>query len=280
MENIRIKYPERLKKKIDKFRKDNAKGFHVVADFDATLTPYSVEGKKMPSSYSYINEGGYLGKEFNELTSAMYKKYYPIEISLTIPQEEKNRKMIEWWTKYWNLFIEYGLDKNMINDIIKKVQLRKNCLIFLDTLKEENIPLLIFSAGIGDIIREYLRSIDKFSPNLQVISNLLEFDKDGKAIRYDEDHIIHTFNKNEVQVKDHPYHKEIEKRKNVILLGDQIGDLNMAEGMPHDCIIKIGFLNAHVGELFEKYSEEFDVVILNDDSMDYINRLLKEIIKK
>lgn len=41
--------------------------------------------------------------------------------------------------------------------------------------------------------------------------------------------------------------QELTGRSNVILLGDSTGDAKMADGVPHDTILKIGFLNTNVG---------------------------------
>ena len=43
-------------------------------------------------------------------------------------------------------------------------------------------------------------------------------------------------------------------------------------------LIKIGFLNEEIDKLKDIYKKSFDAVILNDGSMDYVNKLLKEII--
>lgn len=37
------------------------------------------------------------------------------------------------------------------------------------------------------------------------------------------------------------------------MLGDSTGDAKMADGVPHDTILKIGFLNASVGEVSINY---------------------------
>ena len=60
--------------------------------------------------------------------------------------------------------------------------------------------------------------------------------------------MIHTFNKNECSIHKSDYFQKLEKRENLILLGDSTGDLRMAEGAKH-CknILKIGFLNDKVG---------------------------------
>ncbi|MBU1349747.1 hypothetical protein KJ978_03455, partial [Patescibacteria group bacterium] len=45
----------------------------------------------------------------------------------------------------------------------------------------------------------------------------------------------------------------------------------------YDNLIKIGFLNENVKENLEEYKKNYDVVILNDGSMEYVNDLLNEI---
>ena len=60
--------------------------------------------------------------------------------------------------------------------------------------------------------------------------------------------LIHTFNKNKSAIHKSDYFNSIKHRHNIILLGDSIGDLSMAEGA-HNAqnILKIGFLNDKVG---------------------------------
>jgi len=53
----------------------------------------------------------------------------------------------------------------------------------------------------------------------------------------------------------------------------------MIEGFDYDNLIKIGFLNENVEANLEYYKDNYDIIILNDSSLGYINRLLKEIIK-
>ncbi|NOQ38575.1 hypothetical protein GQ472_06845, partial [archaeon] len=69
-------------------------------------------------------------------------------------------------------------------------------------------------------------------------------------------------------------------RKNVILLGDSIEDIKMVKGIDYDNIIKIGFLNENQEKSLEAYKRNFDVVILNDSGMGYVNSLLGDILDK
>ena len=51
----------------------------------------------------------------------------------------------------------------------------------------------------------------------------------------------------------------------------------MAEGIPHEVVLKVGFLNDKVEQLLPKYKEIYDVIVTNDGSMDVVVELLKEI---
>lgn len=53
----------------------------------------------------------------------------------------------------------------------------------------------------------------------------------------------------------------------------------MVQGFDYENLIKIGFLNDKIGENLEYYKKNFDVVILNDGSLEFINSLLKDLIK-
>jgi 5'-nucleotidase len=132
------------------------------------------------------------------------------------------------------------------------------------------------SAAPGDMLIEYLKENGLLFPNVYVISNLYEFDKNGKAIKIQEP-IIHTFNKTEVSLKEYPVYKEIKPRTNVILLGDSVRDIGMIEGFPYKTLLKIGFLNENVEQDLADFKKNFDIILLNDIDMDYVNHLAKEI---
>ena len=50
----------------------------------------------------------------------------------------------------------------------------------------------------------------------------------------------------------------------------------MVEGFKYDNIIKIGFLNQYDENQLKHYKENFDVVILNDLDMFFVNNLVRE----
>lgn len=276
MQNIHISNPEQLQKKIAQFNKNN---FHLVADFDGTLTKAFIDGKKVFSSYAYVRNKNYLGNEFSKISTQLKDHYRPIEFDPKVSQEEKNQKMEEWWTKHYELLIKHGMSLDIIKEILKteKIELRQGYQEFFSLIKKNKIPFLVFSAGFGNLIQEFFKSKNLLSPQTHIISNFITFDQTGKAVSYTRP-LIHSFSKKEVQIQKFPYEKEITQKSNVILIGDTLGDTRMCQGTKHETTIKIGFLNENVQELFDSYTQAYDILILNDGSLDYVNNLLKEII--
>ena len=58
---------------------------------------------------------------------------------------------------------------------------------------------------------------------------------------------------------------------------DSLGDIDMAKGIEHKTMLKIGFLNKDIEENKDIYEKNFDVVILNDGPMDFVVSLIKNI---
>jgi len=280
MENVHVVDEQLLEKKVQKIRQDGSDKFHVVSDFDRTLTPAFIHGQKAHTGIAQIREGGYLTPDYAGRAFALYDKYHPIEISKDISLEVKKQKMLEWWQTHLKLMIECGLNKGVIDDITnkKKIRPREGSFQLFNILKKHDIPLIIFSAGKGDLIEGYLESGNKRYKNIRIIANFYDYDEKGIVKGY-KSNIIHSFNKNEGQLRESDHFKNIKHRKNVLLLGDSLGDVNMLQGIDHDAIIKVGFLNDRVEELFDSYRKVYDIVITNDSPMHFVNELLAKILE-
>lgn len=284
MKDIIISNKKELDEKIKKFVSDGKEKFHVLADFDRTLTKCFINKKKTSSIISQLRREGrkYLTDDYAKQAHALFDEYHPIEINPDLSIEEKAPKMYEWWKKHKELLIKCGFDKKTIiqavNEIIEDNSLvfRKKSEDFFKLLKQNKIPLIIMSSSLEDLITEFMKQKEVLSDNVHVISNAFEFDENGKAIKIER--IIHVFNKHEMSIKHLPIYDDLLERKNVLLLGDSLGDLGMIKGFDYDEIIRIGFLNENVEGNLEKYKESFDIVIINDSDMNYVNELLNEII--
>ena len=242
MPNILIPNPQHLQELIEKIAQDGKEHFHVIADFDRTLTTAFIDGKPTSALTSIFEEECHLGPEFGKKAKELFNTYYPQEIDLAIPLEKKKELMTEWRTRTFALMLETGITRDMIKQTMKsgKIKFRPGYEIFFDLLNDNNIPLLIFSAsGLGyDGIYYGLEHNDKLYENINIISNAFVRNEQGQGIAVREP-IIHSFNKGETVVHDLPVYEDIKKRKNVILLGDSVGDANMADGFDYKNIIKI-----------------------------------------
>lgn len=269
---------ERIKRKISQA---GSNILHVITDFDRTLTKNFVDGKEVPSVISILRDGNYLTKNYSAKAHALFDKYHPIEINLNISFEEKKKAMHEWWASHYQLLMESGLNKKDIEAVVNsnKIKLREGVLEFIDLLHEHNIPLVIMSSsglGIGSISM-FFEKQGKLYKNIHIISNDFEWDGDGNMIKIKEP-IIHSMNKDETSVKNFPkIFKVTKNRKNILLLGDTLEDVNMIAGFDYDNIIKIGFLNKKIEENLEAYKQNYDIVILRDSDIFYINKLLKKL---
>jgi len=280
--NIIILNPKRLERLKKAILKKGKERLHILSDFDRTLTYAFVKGEKVPSLISILRSSGkYLGKDYAERANALYEKYHPIEINLKLPFQKRKKAMEEWWRTHFELLIKSGLNKKHLKEVAKspKIKFRKGALEFFDILYKYKIPLVIMSSsGLGgDVILEVLKERKKLYSNIYIVSNAFIWDKRGQAIKVKEP-IIHTLNKDEAILKHFSFYPKIKNRKNILLLGDSLEDIKMIEGFKYDNLIKIGFLNESIRENLEEYKKTFDILILNDSSMNYVNLLLKEII--
>jgi len=252
------------KEKLDriKLEKDN---FYVVADFDKTLT----DGNSF-STWEVLCKSGIADEEYSKKRKELYNQYRPIEIDTTIPEDEKMRHMEDWWKKHVHLFYEYNLKEDILKQAIKKVDLkyRKGAEEFLFKMKESNVPVVIISAGIGNIILDFLEETKTDYDNIEIVSNFIKFTEG--IIDTFEGKIIHSFNKNIVNVSE-----DIKNdRKYILLLGDTTGDIKMVDEEKLNDTITVGFLDENIEESLQYYNNIFDIVITKNGTYDELSEIL------
>jgi 5'-nucleotidase len=279
MGETRIRDPTEVERKLAAIRKGGASQLHVVSDFDRTLTKAFERGERVHGAVALLREHAYLTPDYPERAFALYDHYHPIEVDERIPVSERARKMGEWWDKALALMVGCGMSLSVVEDIVEKdlVVYREGALGLLGALHERNIPVLVFSAALGDIIRLSLKRKGCLYPNVHIISNFFDYDKDGKVRGYASKSFVHAFNKDESQLRGTPYERAIAGRGNVLVLGDSIADRHMVDGMRHDTVLSVGFLNEKEEELLPAFSREYDAVITGDGPMDYALGVVKTV---
>ncbi|MFH1030501.1 MAG: hypothetical protein V1770_04545 [bacterium] len=262
--------------------KDGVEKLQVLADFDKTLTSCFVDGKKIVSLISILRDEHYLTPDYSEKAHALYNKYHPYEMDPNLSLEEKKKLMHEWWKTHYDLLIKSGLSKDDLKKVANsQISFRSGALEFFKILDKLNIPLIILSAaGLGaETISLYLERFNIHYKNIHVVSNEFIWGDDGKVAGVREP-IIHNFNKDYTSVKKFTFYDEIKNRRNVILLGDSISDTMMLNGYEYDKVMKIGFLSddAEDESVQLLYEKAFDVLVLDDGPMDFVNELLGSLV--
>ncbi len=268
---------EAIKEKIIYGGLDN---LHIIADFDRTMTKaFDSSGNKVVSTISHLREKHYIDESYSKKAKDLFSKYHPIEMDVNISEENKRKAMNKWWNEHFDILIESGLNKKHLKQIVNEgnIEFRDGVLEFLDILNDKKIPLIIMSSnGVGDCIEMQLEKHKRNYQNIYIITNTYNWDKDGNAISVKKP-IIHVMNKTETTVKHLSCYNEIKQRKNVLLLGDGLGDVGMIEGFNYDNLLKIGFLNYSIDESLNKFKENFDVLITNDGNFSVINDFLQSL---
>ncbi len=276
---IIISNPELLQNTITKIKADGAGQLHLLADFDYTLTHAYKNGERIRSLMGVMRQSGYLGAQFIKDGEARVAKYHPIEINYNLSLAERTQYMREWWDVTHGDIMKYGLTQTMLDKICAEYPLnfRDGVKQFFSKLHTANVPIVIMSAAPADMIARYIKQLDSVYNNVHIVANWYIFDNDGKMIGVKEP-IIHSLNKYETTLEHLPIFSEIQKRPNVILIGDSIDDIGMVTGFDYKNLIKIGFYNQPTDEHLSKYQDNFDVVITGDGDMNFVNELLNKVI--
>ena len=149
----------------------NSKNTYIVMDFDRTITSNE-------SQDSWDIAGKFLGKEMKEEMDILYKKFRPIELDYTINIDDKTKAMVQWYDSCMMLYSKYNLTKDKLIKSVKKGKIifRKGAKEFLINAYKKNIPIIILSAGIGNVIEEFLIQEKCYFENIYIISNFIKFD--------------------------------------------------------------------------------------------------------
>lgn len=248
----------------------NKENVYLVIDFDHTLT-----SKKSDDSWEI--SGSLLGKEFAKDMNELYQKYGLIELDDKIAIKEKEKSMVEWYEKCMDLYYKYHLTQEKLKKSVENGNLiyRDGAEVFLKKAHQENIPVIILSAGIGNVIELFLKQTNCYFDNIYIISNFMEFDKDGDVKEFDNTKMIHTLNKTMKGKLSEKYIKKIKDKTYKILIGDLKEDEKMVEQKEWGTTLKIGILEQKVEERLKVYQKTFDVVLIGEDAtFDILNKIV------
>lgn len=238
----------------------NKDNFYVLIDFDRTLT----KGNSV-SCWRVLYYSDLLGNDFQEKYDKIHDKTFPNENE---SKELKKRAYSERFEEYMELLKQKGLNDEIIKKAVQKtdLQLRDGAKEFLNKMYEANVPVIIISCSIGNVLIEFLKYNNCYYDNVHVYANY--YNNNGNHICN-----VTPYNKNEIAfsqaIKD-----KIKDRYNVLLLGDIIDDINMIEQNRLDSAITVGFLDNKVAENLKAYQENFDIVLTDNSSFKELEEIL------
>uniref|UniRef100_A0A8C6VUZ4 5'-nucleotidase n=2 Tax=Nothobranchius furzeri TaxID=105023 RepID=A0A8C6VUZ4_NOTFU len=277
---VHMRDPERVEQIICGLIKGGASKLQIITDFDMTISKFAVNGKRCPTCHNVIDNCKLVTEEGRQKLLQLKHKYYPIEIDPHLSMEEKFPFMVEWYFKSHSILVEQRLEKDKLPEVVREsdVALREGFEQFFDRLHQHNVPVFIFSAGLGDVLEEIISQAGVYHSNIKVVSNFMDFDDSG-VIKGFKGELIHVYNKHDGALRSTEYFKQLRDNSNIILLGDSMGDLSMADGVPNvEHILKIGFLNDKVEERLDNYMDSYDIVLVKDETLEVPNAILQKVL--
>ena len=252
------------KEKLEQFKKSN--NFFAIIDFDRTLT-----SGESDASLGIIPK--FLGGKCLEERIKTYNHYRPLELDYTIEKEEKRKIMKEWATKTFTLLSKYLVSEKIIDDSLQNanLKLRDGVKGFLHNLYEKNIPVVIMSAGVGNLIKRFLEKEGVLYDNILLISNFFEFKENKTYI--DTEKLMASSNKDYSKIpKD--VRKILDKKDGILLCGDIVEDIRMIDNKQRNKTLAIGFLDHNVENNLEIYNNNFDIVLADNETFDAVKEIL------
>ena len=240
----------------------------VITDFDETLTLPQANGETV-SLMSILRARDYLSPTVTKKLYQHRSYYHPLEKNPQMSRLEKVPLMEEWFQKVFQTLGKGGLTQTMIEQVARDpvIELRPQAAAFLRLMAEQHIPVIICSAsGLGgNAIPVFLRDRGLLTDNITIVSNQLIFDKHGHFQKAAQP-LVTSVNKNGKIFLDYGFYQKNSK-KECLLLGDSLDDVNMADGLCFDKLLKIAFTDKdhaiynQVYDLVLDYHADFSLIL-------------------
>lgn len=254
------------KEKLSGFKNLDYNDFFVITDFDHTLTTPESE-----TSVGLIPN--FLGGELFEKRTKLFNHYRPLELDYTIKDEDKKKLMREWAQKSFELLKEYIIEDNVKQAVQNAtIYLRNGVKEFLEDMYSKNVPVIVMSSGVGNVVQKFLEKENCLFSNMTIVSNFFDFKEEKTNI--DLDNIMATSNKDYIRIPEN-IRKHIASKSKALLFGDLIEDIKMMDKERLKHTLTFGFLDIQIEENLKRYQENFDVVFTEKGDYNYVKDILK-----
>jgi 2-hydroxy-3-keto-5-methylthiopentenyl-1-phosphate phosphatase len=280
------------------------KNLALLTDFDFTITKlYNYQkNKTLGSSYRFYDEG-LIGGDQQKITKAqddLCKKYINYERDTSIDIKIREEKMHEFYSKSLDIYINPKFTRDSIGKMLEKLkdkfEIRKYLKEYFELLIELEVPIIIISGGIKEVIIDLLKqSIKDFElyciqKKIVIIANELIFDKEKGCIGYSPD-VIYTFNKSYFVKK--IIEKDFPQIENYLIFGDHLNDYDSVQdlNLSQEHIIGFGFINIkpeyiedeskkkEITNNIEDFKKIYDVNLIGDTDFLFMLKIM-EMFKK
>ena len=258
-QSIDVTNINKLSSKIQNFiktYKNNHKKLALVTDFDFTISKkYNYQKNlSLGSSYRFYDESliGGNQQKILEIQNDLCNKYMKYETDASIDIKIREKKVEEFYVKSLDVYINPKFTRDSIGKMLEKLkekfELRKYTKELFELLMKLEIPIIIVSGGISEVIIDLLKNImPDFELYCQqkkiiIISNTLYFEEGKGCVGHSKD-VIYAFNKGSF-VKN-SIEQNFPEIENIFIMGDHLNDYDSVRdlNMTQDNIIGIGFVN-------------------------------------
>jgi 2-hydroxy-3-keto-5-methylthiopentenyl-1-phosphate phosphatase len=282
----------------------NKKNLALLTDFDFTITKlYNYQkNKTLGSSYRFYDES-LIGGDQQKIIKAqddLCKLYINYERDTSIDIKIREEKMHEFYSKSLDIYINPKFTRDSIGKMLEKLkdkfEIRKYLKEYFELLIELEVPIIIISGGIKEVIIDLLKqSIKDFElyciqKKIVIIANELIFDKEKGCIGYSPD-VIYTFNKSYFVKK--IIEKDFPQIENYLIFGDHLNDYDSVQdlNLSQEHIIGFGFINIkpeyiedeskkkEIAKNIEDYKKVYDVNLIGDTDFLFMLKIM-EMFKK
>ena len=147
--SLHYKDKEQFFAKLEKFRKLGPNHLQIVSDFDYTISSFKLDGKPSESLFGTFRLSKHTSEAFKQGTSALFKKYSPIEIDEKIQFDEKQRLLTEWYVQVKEFYLKENIDTQKTLKILNEgnIGIRFGFDQLLRQCASINLPFYIVSGG-------------------------------------------------------------------------------------------------------------------------------------
>lgn len=235
----------------------------VFLDFDRTVTRcFLADGRRCVSGHGLLEAT--LSQRVQTKGAELFQRYYPIEIDPVLPIEEKLPHMHAWYMEMHGIYVEEGITRQQLERCVAacdQIELREGVDCFLRYCQDScpPIPVVIMSAGLGDVIEIYLRQRLPFElkSTTTIVSNRMTFSEEGMLNGFSEP-LLHMYNKTAARMTESDF-ALVAGMGACLVVGDSLGDLTMADGLKAEKFT-VGLLNERIEDRLQSYKDGFHVV--------------------